>query len=185
MHREDARRQFSHSRPGLPALFAYERSAAGPLPDADLTALTASAFPAITGDYGASGAATVATEMGGSYTANCPGTATISIQSDSLFSGGFTVAAAGGCAADAGTLSGTVQSDGRLDLMAEPSSAPGARIWEDAEIKSGRTLVSASPISGTLSGNTLSARATASFDCPAWWGTMRVSGTAQTTANRL
>lgn len=75
----------------LPAMLACERNPAGPLPDADLQ--QASSFPSIMGSYRATGTGTVTTSIGGSYTVNCPGTADITNQSDSTFSGTFTVVA--------------------------------------------------------------------------------------------
>src|SRR5207253_4796108 len=83
----------------------------------------------------------------------CSATISIPTQSDSSFSGTVTVPASGDCDSKSGTVTGVVKADGSVTAMAYASD--GATVWEEAATRSSCTLVSSTPFTGTLAGNTL------------------------------
>ena len=143
--------------------------------------LSAAAFPSIAGNWAATGTATLKTWFG-SKTYTCSATISIPTQSDSSFSGTVTVPASGDCDSKSGTVTGVVKADGSVTAMAYASD--GATVWEEAATRSGCTLVSSTPFTGTLAGNTLAVAGTGAYDCPSIFGTYRVDVDVHVTATR-
>jgi hypothetical protein len=158
---------------GLIALAGCDRPAAlGPhLP-------VTAAYTSVVGTYAASGTATLKSWFG-SKTYSCSATVDVPAQGDSTFSGTVKVL---DCSADAGTVAGVVRQDGSVTAMAYASD--GATVWQEAAIRTGCTLVSGPPFTGTLSGNTVSVAASGAYDCPGWFRSYRVDVDAHVTGTR-
>jgi len=92
------------------------------------------------------------------------------------------VPASGDCDSKSGTVAGVVKADGSVTAMAYASD--GATVWEEAAARSGCTLVSSTPFTGTLAGNTLAVAGTGAYDCPSIVGTYRVDVDVHVTATR-
>ena len=94
----------------------------------------------------------------------CPGSMAISSQSGNEFSGRYAVAAVEACQAVSGTIAGVISDDGviNFDLHVSSNGSSGLEYMTGCEYVRGRTV-----FQGILSGDQLSASATAVFDCPA------------------
>src|SRR5207253_10765820 len=77
-------------------------------------------------------------------------------------------------------VTGVVKADGSVTAMAYASD--GATVWEEAATRSSCTLVSSTPFTGTLAGNTLAVAGTGAYDCPSIFGTYRVDVDVHVTA---
>jgi len=161
---------------GLLALLACDRPGI-----VEPRALVTATFPGVVGNYAATGTATLKTWLG-SKTYSCSATIDIPTQSDSSFSGTITVLAAHDCDSQPGTVAGVVSADGSVTGMAYASD--GTTIWEEGAARSGCTLVSSTPFTGTLSGNTVAVAGRGAYDCPSVFGPYRADVDAHVTGTR-
>lgn len=143
----------------------------------------AALFPDLTGAHALTGTATAATESRHWGPVTCEGIATIPTQTDSTFSGTFEVAHAGDCKGGSGTLWGTVRPDGSVSMMAD-TPHEGDTVWEDAAHRSGCSLVSSPPFTGTVTDAEVSVTGTAAYDCWFAFPERRVDVTVHVTATR-
>jgi hypothetical protein len=141
----------------------------------------AATFPSFVGNYAATGTATLRAWFG-SKTYSCSATIAVPSQGDSTFSGTVTVLAGGDCSSNSGTVAGVVRADGSVSAIAYASD--GKTVWEEGAARSGCTLVSGPPFTGTLSGNTFSVAASGAYSCPSWFGSYRVDVDAHVTGTR-
>ena len=130
--------------------------------DDDGTGVTA---PDARGSYAAIFTFTVtavpATDL--SFQFACPGSLTITSQSGSSFSGSFTIQSTPDCDAVSGTVSGTIRTDGGVNVTID---VPGESGDDFENLFLGCTFVSGdSQFNGTLSGNQLTVSASLTMDC--------------------
>jgi hypothetical protein len=141
----------------LPVLFLVALVACGD--DA-----TAPNLPSVRGNYAATWTFTLTlVSTGESASLTCPGSLSIANQSDRDFSGSFTVQATADCDAVSGTISGTVRTDGGLNFS---TTVPGAGDDPFETVLGCQFVGGDSQFNGTLSGDQLTASASASYDCP-------------------
>jgi hypothetical protein len=143
---------------------------------------TGPAYPNARGNYAATWTFTLTlVSTGESASVTCPGTLSITSQSEGSFSGSFTVQATAECDAVSGTISGTVRTDGGLNFS---TTVPGSGD-DPFETVLGCTFVAGdSQFNGTLSGDQLTASASASYDCPIGLTVERLRVRASVSATR-
>lgn len=126
---------------------------------------TGPSIPNIQGTYSGTWSLTATNQnTGDSGSGSCPGSITISSQSEGSFSGSYTVDAAGDCdTSDSGVAAGTVRADGGLNLGL--GSASGSDT--DIEDITGCTYTGGdSQLTGSVSGGGMSIDGEFFTDCP-------------------
>lgn len=122
-------------------------------------------IPDIVGSYSGTWTLTVENrETGDSASVTCPGSITVDSQSEGTFSGSYRIEAQGDCdTSDSGTVSGSVRSDGGVDLTLGSGSGSTA----DFEDITGCTLTSGdNRLTGNASGGSMAVDAQFFADCP-------------------
>jgi hypothetical protein len=144
--------------------------------------VAAAAYPSLAGAYTGTGVGRARTSTGQTYSVSCPLTVTVDTQSEGSFAGGFT--AGGDCDSRSGTISGTVQEGGAVAILADTPGG-GADIWEDAAAQTGCTLISTTrTLDGALSGNVITASGSGVYNCPTFFGGVRVNVDVSVTVTR-
>jgi len=129
-------------------------------------AASAANFPNGVGSYAGTAVAHARLSTGQTYSISCPIDIAVATQSDDDFSGSFTLRDSDDCDTESGTVTGTVQTDGAVSLVADTPGG-GANVFEDAAARTGCTLVSGSgDFRGAVSGGLLSASGNAVYRCP-------------------
>lgn len=122
-------------------------------------------IPNIQGSYGGTWNLTLTNQnTGESASLSCPGSVTISSQSDDSFSGSYLIDAGGDCdTSDSGNVAGTVRTDGGVNLGLGSASGSTA----DFEDITGCTYTGGdNQLTGSVSGGSMSIDAEFFSDCP-------------------
>lgn len=122
-------------------------------------------IPDIQGSYSGTWSITLTNQnTGESATVGCPGSVTVSSQSEGSFSGSYILEAAGDCdTSDSGNIAGTVRTDGGVNLGLGSASGSTA----DFEDITGCTYTSGdSQLTGSVSGGSMSIDGEFFTDCP-------------------
>jgi hypothetical protein len=168
---------------GTVLLLACDRDRLGPFDPSGAEVGPAATFPIVMGNYTGTGVVKARHSSGASYTFTCPGTIDIATQTEGSFSGTFAVQGPGKCGQESGTVAGTVSPEGSLTFTADlPGGGPD--VWADAAARTGCRLVSSTPFTGALSGGALSGTGSAVYDCPTFFGKVRLFADAQVSATR-